>query len=73
MNLRWVFAEALTHVLADDTEDVATFVAQCGLIVPATSPVYRVMPSLDVCRDCERPAPFDVAPPEFPATPPTVF
>lgn len=38
----------------------------------ATAPVYGVGPSLDLCRVCERRGVFDVAAPEFPATP-TVF
>lgn len=74
LDLRWVFAEELAHVLADDTTDATTFVTLCGLTAPATVPVYRVAPSLDVCRACGRGALLRVTPPEFPATPtPTVF
>ncbi|MGH4024198.1 MAG: hypothetical protein ACRDRV_06395 [Pseudonocardiaceae bacterium] len=49
-NLRWVFADGLAHVLAHDTADATTFVTLCGLTMPATVPVYRVAPSLDLCR-----------------------
>ncbi|HEY2764253.1 MAG TPA: hypothetical protein VGJ13_09620 [Pseudonocardiaceae bacterium] len=64
---RWVFAEERAHVLAD-----ATFVALCGLTMPATVPVYRVAPSLDVCRACDRLALSTSRHPSSPTTTPTV-
>ena len=70
--VRWVFAEGLAHVLAEDTSETVARVAVCGLAVAATAPVYRVAPSLDVCRACEHRTVLDVTPPEFPTTP-TVF
>ncbi|MCA1676189.1 MAG: hypothetical protein LC799_29770 [Actinobacteria bacterium] len=69
LDLRWVFADGLAHVLADNITDAAAFVALCGLAVPATVSVYRVAPSLDVCQGCGRGALLRVAPPEFPSTP----
>lgn len=74
-SLQWVFAAGLAHVLADGSGDPVTFVAVCGLELPATTPVYSVAPSFDVCRVCERRRVFDVAPPEFPTIPmaPMVF
>ncbi|MCA1673850.1 MAG: hypothetical protein LC799_17155 [Actinobacteria bacterium] len=38
LDLRWVFADGLAHVLADNITDAAAFVALCGL----AGPVYRV-------------------------------
>lgn len=66
LDLRWVFADGLAHVLADDA---AAFVTLCGLAVPATVPVYPVAPSLEVCQLCGRGALLRVSPPEFPSTP----
>lgn len=78
----WVYAQNLAHVLADDGGDagngVPAFLTLCGLGVDTTATVYRVPPSLDVCRMCvplpgdDRPAPPgppDVPPPTFPSTP----
>lgn len=66
---QWVYVAGLAHVLADEAGCVAGLVTVCGLEVAATVPVYRVPPSLDVCRSCERPGALDVPPPAFPATP----
>lgn len=71
--LRWVFADGFAHLLADDgAADPASYLALCGLIVPGTTPVYGVAPSLEVCRLCQRrqwqgvTAPvFDVEAPTF--------
>lgn len=80
---RWVYTDGLAHVLADGGGDDAgngapAFRTLCGLGVTATAPVYRVPPSLDVCRSCvplpgdDGPAPpglLDAPPPTFPSTP----
>lgn len=83
-SLRWVYADDLAHVLTDSDNvgnGVPAFLTLCGLGVATTVPVYRVPPSLDVCRSCvplpgedgpPPPGPLDVPPPTFPSTP-TVF
>ncbi len=78
----WVYSGDLAHVLTDGGDDAGNgapaFRTLCGLGVAATAPVYRVPPSLDVCRSCvllpgdDRPAPPgppDTPPPAFPSTP----
>ncbi|MGH4025739.1 MAG: hypothetical protein ACRDRV_14280 [Pseudonocardiaceae bacterium] len=70
--IRWIFAERLAHVVAEDASETTERVAVCGLAVAATATVYRVAPSLDLCRACQRLTLLAVASPEFPTTP-TVF
>lgn len=70
--LRWVFFAGLAHVLADDTADTGNFLTVCAREVSFTTSVYRVAPSLDVCRICQRIAGVQAPPEQFPATP-TVF
>lgn len=75
---RWVYADELAHVLADDCGDAGNGAPAlrtvCGLDVPATATVYTVPPSLDVCWACvplpgdDGPSPLgslDVPPPAF--------
>lgn len=73
--VQWIFSAGRAHVLADDADDPLTFVTVCGLELAATTPVYGVTPSLDVCRCCERRMGFDIPPPQFPTPPaaPTAF
>ena len=69
---RWVFFTGMAHVLAEDTTDAGNFLTVCAREVSFTTSVYRIAPSLNVCRICQRVSGLDVAPPEFPNTP-TVF
>ncbi|HEX2298569.1 MAG TPA: hypothetical protein VHH34_08640 [Pseudonocardiaceae bacterium] len=62
---RWVFADGLAHVLADPGgADVGVLgnVTVCGLGLAATTTVYTVPPSLDMCRRCV-PLPGSTHPP----------
>lgn len=66
--LRWVFFAGLAHVLADDMVDTGSFRTLCAREVSVTTSVYRIAPSLDVCRICRRVCGIEVPPDEFPAT-----
>lgn len=67
---RWVYTDGLAHVLGgDDGNGAPAFRTLCGIGVAYTAPVYRVPPSLDVCRSCV-PLPGDRLRSRAPAQPP---
>lgn len=69
---RWVFFAGAAHVLADDTTGMTNFLTVCAREVSFTTSVYRVAPSLNVCRICQRVSGVEAPPEQFPASP-TVF